>query len=101
MLIEDVFQQLQKEKLCDSAYDFSTRYLGKSRSYYSVIKARNERPSIEAIATLEIALQNTANLYSKNSHPVIVKVHHSLCKLSNDVGNYRVQCTQAKLLDAK
>ncbi len=101
MIIEDVYMKLQQENLCGSAYDFSTHFLGKSRSYYGVIKTRKDKPSIEAIATLEVALKNTANLYSSNSHPQITKIHRSLCDLSNDVGKYRVQCTQEKLLHAK
>ena len=84
MLIEQVFEKLQNEKLCNSAYDFSVRYLGKSKSYYSVIKARKKMPGIATIATLEMALKNTAFLFSNSSHPVINKTHQSLYELYPD-----------------
>lgn len=99
MLIEQVFDELQNEKLCDNAYDFSVRYLGKSKSYYSVIKARNEMPSIAAIATLEMALKNTVFLFSNSSHPVINKTHQSLQELYGKVGHYRESRSQAELAD--
>lgn len=99
MLIEDVYQTLQKENLCDSAYDFSVRYLGKSKSYYSVIKARNEMPSITAISTLEAALKNTEFLFSNNSHPVIIKSRQSLQNIRAEVEKYRESLSQAVLAD--
>lgn len=101
MLIEQVFKKLQNEKLCNSAYDFSVRYLGKSKSYYSVIKARKKMPSIATIATLEMALKNTAFLFSNSSHPVINKTHQSLYELYSKVGNYRELESQARLSESQ
>ncbi|WP_167367348.1 DUF6626 family protein [Solemya elarraichensis gill symbiont] len=49
MLIDNVYEKLRENDLCSSAYEFSTNYLGKSRSYYSVLKARQLEPSISAI----------------------------------------------------
>ena len=90
MLIESIYQKLYKQNLCDSGYDFSVRFLGKSRSYYSVLKARKEEPSIAAIATLEIALKNTSGLFS-DRHPVLTKTRITLQDLAVDVGQYREQ----------
>ncbi len=97
MLIEQVFKKLQEENLCENAYDFSIRYLGKSKSYYSVIKARNEVPSISVISTLEAALKNSVFLFSDNSHPIINKTHQSLQDLYGKVSNYRESRSQAVL----
>jgi len=97
MIIENVYEKLQEENLCSSAYDFSTRYLGMSRSYYSVLKARNENPSIEAIATLEMALLNKSKSFNNNSHPVILRIHSSLQNLCADVRALREQHSQQRL----
>ena len=88
MLIETIYQKLYDQDICDSGYDFSVRFLGKSQSYYSVIKSRKEQPSIEVIATLEIALKNTSNLFS-DRHPIFTKTRISLQDLAVDVGQYR------------
>ena len=87
-MIESIYKTLHDQNICDSAYDFSVRFLGKSRSYYSVLKTRKEEPSMEAIATLEIALKNTSNLFS-DRHPIFTKTRISLQSLSNDVKQYR------------
>ena len=88
MLIESIYEKLHDQNICDSGYDFSTRFLGKSKSYYSVIKSRKKQPSIEAISTLEIALKNTSCLFS-DRHPIFTKTRISLQSLSNDVKQYR------------
>jgi hypothetical protein len=88
MLIENIYQRLLDQNICDSGYEFSVRFLGKSRSYYSVLKARKEEPSIEAIATLEVALKNTSSLFS-DRHPIFTKTRISLQQLSNEVKDYR------------
>ena len=89
-MIESIYNKLHDQNICDSAYDFSVRYLGKSRSYYSVIKSRKEQPSMEAISTLEIALKNTSSLFS-DRHPVLTKTRITLQDLAVDVGQYREQ----------
>ena len=89
-MIESIYNKLHDQNICDSAYDFSVRFLGKSRSYYSVLKTRNVQPSIEAISTLEVALKNTSNLFS-DRHPVLTKTRITLQDLAVDVGQYREQ----------
>ena len=88
MLIESIYQKLHNQNICDSGYDFSVRFLGKSKSYYSVLKSRKEKPSIEAISTLEIALKNTSTIFS-DKHPILTKTRISLQSLSDDVKQYR------------
>ena len=89
-MIESIYKTLHDQNICDSAYDFSVRFLGKSRSYYSVLKTRNVQPSMEVIATLEIALKNTSSLFS-DRHPVLTKTRITLQDLAVDVGQYREQ----------
>ena len=91
MLIDTIYEKLHEQRLCKNAYDFSVRFLGKSKSYYSVLKTRNDIPSIETIATLEIALKNISSAYNNSKVPFFSKTHDTLLELSNDVGNYRIQ----------
>ncbi len=91
MLIENIYKTLHEHNLCNSAYDFSVHYLGKSKSYYSVLKARNETPSIEAITTLETALKNTTTTYSSNKHPFYIKNRDALTQMTADIERYREQ----------
>lgn len=88
MLLEDVYAKLKKQHLCSSAYQFSVDYLGKSPSYYSVLKARNEEPSIEAVVTLEFALKQKAALFG-DYHPVLVRTKAELNRLGEQVGAQR------------
>ena len=88
MLIESIYQILHDQSICDSGYEFSVRYLGKSRSYYSVLKARKEEPSIEALSTLEISLKNTSAIFS-DRHPVLTRTRITLQQLSDEVKTYR------------
>jgi len=88
MLIESIYQTLHDQSICDSGYEFSVRYLGKSRSYYSVLKARKEEPSIEALSTLEISLKNTSAIFS-DRHPVLKRTRIALQQLSDEVKSYR------------
>lgn len=96
MLLEEIYTALRRQHLCTSAYDFSVNYLGKSPSYFSVLKARNDKPSIEAIVTLEMALHRRANLYG-SSHPFLIQTREKLIELENEVASYRARCINAKL----
>ena len=96
MLLEDVYAKLKKQHLCSSAYEFSEFFLGKSKSYYSVLKARNEEPSIDAIATLEFALKAKAELFSDN-HPVFIRVKNELETLSEQATRFREKRAKHRL----
>lgn len=87
-MIDNVYQKLRDQNICSSAYDFSVRFLGKSRSYYSVIKSRNEEPSIEVMSTLEIALRHASRQYS-DKHPVLTATRLTLESLSEEVRDLR------------
>jgi len=57
-MIEEIYKDLKKQKKCNSGYQFSREFLGKSNSYYSVLKARKEEPTLDVITVLEYVLDN-------------------------------------------
>ena len=57
MKIDNIYEQLKATNLCQSGYDFSVNYLGKTKSYYSVLKARQQTPSLEALVNLDYVLR--------------------------------------------
>lgn len=94
MLLDKIYQKLYDDNVCDSRYEFSTRFLGRSRSYYSVIKAKKLEPSISAISILETSLLNEADLY-RNGIPVLEDIRSTLIKLSMLAKEYReIRCKQ-------
>ena len=58
MFLKEILTELKARKKCTSGYQFGPTYLGKSKPYYSVLKARNEEPSLDAIVVLEHKLLN-------------------------------------------
>ena len=70
MELQNIFEELHGVHLCESAYDFSTNYLGKSKSYYSVLKANNVNPSIDTLAILEVALKEKAGYYEHGKYEI-------------------------------
>lgn len=97
MYLEGIYERMRDSHLCESAYEFSTVYLGKAESYYSVLKARNMEPSIDALVTLELSLINKASYYNDTATPFIVNTRNKLLRLSEEVSNYRTERTQDKL----
>ena len=89
MVLEDVYKQLHEERLCDSAYDFSENYLGKAKSYYSVLKARNAEPSTDALVMLELSLKDKALVFESDTYEFYSRLRNGLLMLSNEVKDYR------------
>ena len=50
--IERIYNQLKHYGLVTNQFDFSTRWLGQCRSYFSSMKARHAQPSSEATLAL-------------------------------------------------
>ena len=91
MGLYDIYETLSKIRLCDSAYDFSTEYLGKSKSYFSVIKAQEKEASIDAILRLERVLRQRIIDYSKYDYQCykekkgeLIRLHKLANQLSKD-----------------
>jgi len=89
MLLEEVYERLKSENLCVSGYDFSQNFLGKTKSYYSVLKARNAQPSVDALVMLEISLKEKAKIYENGSYEFYGRLRNSLESLSSEVRQYR------------
>lgn len=97
MELQAVYEELHNTHMCKSAYDFSTDYLGKSKSYYSVLKASKAVPSIEALSMLENALSEKAIHYDNRKYEAYNIKRKQLSSLSNTVGAMRNERCVAKL----
>jgi hypothetical protein len=96
MQLQKIFEELHGIRLCKSAYDFSTDYLGKSKSYFSVLKANKVKPSIDTLAILEIALKEKASDYENDKYDIFTLRRKQLLSLSNTVSAMRNQrCIEA------
>ena len=91
MELQEIFEELHGVHLCKSAYDFSTNFLGKSQSYYSMLKANNARPSIDALAILETALIKKASDYNNDKYEIFIVRRNQLLSLSASVSTMRNQ----------
>ena len=101
MKIHNIFEEMMESYLCESAYEFSERYLGKSKGYYSVIKSNNLNPSISALAVLEESLIHRADEYENDSYEVFKTKRNHLLQLSNKVKDMRKQICYEKVLNNK
>ena len=89
MYLEELYQEMREAQLVASAYEFSEKYLGRSRNYYSVLKARNMEPSIGAILAFEYALQKQVDIAGMASMEDGRAALGCLLMLSRNVANYR------------
>ena len=89
MYLEDLYQEMRAAQLVASAYEFSEKYLGRSRNYYSVLKARNMEPSIAAIVSLEYALQKQVDIAGTAITEDGRTTLGCLLMLSHNVASYR------------
>jgi len=69
MKLENIFQQLVKQGLCSSGLQFSEQYLGKYKSYYSVIKATKTQSSTKVLINLDFSLQRKIAQLKEESDP--------------------------------
>ena len=94
-MIDEVFEQLKNDSVCESAYQFSREFLGKSPSYYSVLKARKKQATTDVLFTLEFALEKKAKEYSSNRYPFFIRTRNHLIQLQKEVRIYR----EKKIMD--
>ncbi len=85
MELHDVFLQLKKQSLCRSGRDFSEFYLGQSRNYYSVIRAKNLEVSTKALMNLYFKLKSQADQINDDRFPVLLKHQQLLREMSGYV----------------
>ena len=88
-MIDAVYEQLRNDSVCESAYQFSREFLGRSPSYYSVLKARKKQATTDVLFTLEYALENKAKAYSSNNYPFFIRTRNHLLQMKQAVREYR------------
>ena len=88
-MIDVVYEQLRNDSVCESAYQFSREFLGKSSSYYSVLKSRKKQATTDVLFTLEYALENKAKAYSSNNYPFFIRTRNHLLQMKEEVRRYR------------
>lgn len=88
-MIDEVFEQLRNDSVCTSAYQFSREFLGRSPSYYSVLKARKKQATTDVLFTLEYALENKAKSYASNRYPFFIRTRNHLLEMKEAVRAYR------------
>ena len=89
MYLENLYEELREADLVASAYEFSEKYLGRSRNYYSVLKARNMEPSIGAILTLEYVLNEEVDSIGTTNDLDRRAALGCLLMMSRNVASYR------------
>ena len=100
-MIDLVYEQLRNDSVCASACEFSRDFLGRSASYYSVLKARKQQPTTDVLFILEYALKNRAELYSSNRYPYFIRTRNHLLQLQTDVREYRENRIMNKFMGYK
>ena len=55
-MIEDIYTQLNQINLVKTQYEFSEKWLGKSKSYYSAIVSLKQPASVQVLTTLKLRL---------------------------------------------
>ncbi|BDY05426.1 DUF6626 family protein [Ferrimonas sp. YFM] len=67
MTLDEIYLQLKRMGLCKSKYQFSERFLGMSKGYYSVLQVKQRQPSATALCRLDYALSVLARRLSLES----------------------------------
>ena len=99
MKLQKILEELQSGYLCDNAYEFSTAYLGKCKSYYSVIKSTGTSPSITTLSVLEAALLKKADEFKNSKFEVFTVRRNKLLGLRDKVKEMRHELSLDKLND--
>jgi hypothetical protein len=101
MLLNDIYTQLRYDNVVRNAYQFSTQFLNKNESYYSVLKTREQEPSIATLIYLEKELIETAAFYKKYNYPHFNRTYNHLLPLIERVRNHNKAITQLNILRKK
>lgn len=85
MKVEVVYEVLRELKFVKSGYEFSENYLGKKKSYFSVLRARNVEPSVEVYITLVEALKIAANVVQAGDNKEFIEMKSTLRSMAKEV----------------
>mgnify|MGYP000557053050 CR=1 FL=1 len=101
MIIDYVYEQLRNDSVCDSAYEYSRIFLGRSSSYYSVLKAQNREPTSDVLLLLEAALMSRTELYMNNNYPHVLRIRNNLLEMHKIVKDNREQQIMMRFITQK
>ena len=85
MIIDEIYEQLVLDGLCESAMQFSTEYLGKYEHYYLHLKIRRVIPEIETLLHLYAALTHKADSFKSYKYPYFVRTRNHLLICCNNI----------------
>ena len=71
MKIKEIFEELKAINICRNGYEFSEKYMGKNRSYYSVLISTNTEPSLSTFVTIREAIKIQASYINDSNHQVL------------------------------
>jgi len=97
MKIQEIYEELKQEQLCKTGYDFSRDYFNKDRSYYSVLKAKDMEPSIEALVMLNFALQRRERIFGVSEFEQVREKASKLNALQAEVSEHIVRKCQENI----
>ena len=70
-MLEDIFEELQEMKLCDSGNHFSLNWLNMNESYWRTMKSKKAKPSVKVIARCGNKLYQRGQAYLQSDFPTI------------------------------
>lgn len=94
MVLVEIFEVVRDLELVESRYEFSEKWLGRCRSYYSAIVSSNREPSIAALTTLKVRLEallrqssdkSTGQIYSAEDERWLLALEQVKCWVDNIV----------------
>jgi len=97
MKLSKILEELEKGYICDNAYEFSTEYLGRCKSYYSVLKSTKANPTIATLSILESALIKKADEYNNPSYDSLQMKRDRILAVCNKVVEMRRKMSLGKI----
>ena len=86
-ILNEAFEFLTDIGVVTSQEEFSSRFLSKSRRYYSMLKSTGRDPSVEAVATLASRMVDVGRNLKASKYGNILSVGEDAEKLSQKIWN--------------
>ena len=67
-ILDEVFTELKRFNLVKNQCEFSTRWLNKSRRYYSMIRSSDHEPSVDALGRLAANLKQSHDICKESKY---------------------------------
>lgn len=93
MELTEIYDTLKQHNLCKNGRDFSLRYLGKTKNYYSVLLAKKIAPSTQTLLTLHFTLCDKINSTEEPADISSYRAKQDLITMSNIIlSNIKSKC---------